>query len=258
MICIGLDCGAKTVKAVVLKDGNLVGKGIELARLDTNQAARKACKTALAMAQLSDEVASKAFATGVGKSEPDFVDDVLTEVTADARGVHSRDAEIKTIIDIGAEEARVIKVDANGKVVDFAVNERCAAGTGAFADAMARILEVTPEELGTLSLSSTEDIAIGAQCVVFAESEIVSLLHRQVSKPNLARAVLNAIAERVGPLGRRVGITEDVTVIGGVSRSAGFIQCLQNRLKQQIRLLPDAEYLGAVGAAVTACRKHGV
>ena len=254
MICIGLDCGAKTVKAVVLKDGRIVGRAAKLARLDTARAARAACAESLETAGLTRSDVARVFATGVGKGEPDSVDDVVTEVSADAWGGFSQDANIRTIIDVGAEEARVIRIDGSGKVVDFAVNERCAAGTGAFADAMARILEVTPEELGTLSLSSTEDIAINAQCVVFAESEIVSMLHSQVSKPNMARAVHNAIAERIVPMGRRVGIEEEITVIGGVSKNVGFIQSLEDRLEKRVKVLDDSEYMGAIGAAVWGTR----
>ena len=141
--------------------------------------------------------------------------DRITEVSAAARGAIALDPRIRTVIDVGAEEGRAIKINAVGKVLDFAINEKCAAGTGAFMEAMARALEVPLEQLGPLSLQSTKAVAINAQCAVFAESELVTLVHSQTPKPDMARAVHDAIADRIVSLVRRVGMEKEVMLSAG-------------------------------------------
>jgi benzoyl-CoA reductase subunit D len=177
---------------------------------------------------------------------------VVTEVGADARGVIHLFPEARTVIDVGAEEGRAIKVDARGKVVDFAINEKCAAGAGAFTEAMARALDVTLEELGPLSLQSTKAIPMNAQCAVFAESEVVSLVHAKTPKPDMARAIHDAIADRITSMVRRVGVEEKIALIGGVARNPGFVRSLEEDLSTKV-LIPDVpQFVGAMGAAIVA------
>jgi benzoyl-CoA reductase subunit D len=252
MISAGIDCGAKTVKVVLVSGGVVLGRALTLAGLDTAAAAEEAFRAALADAGETRDQVGRIIATGVGKNEPAVALGTVTEVGAAARGARELDAGIRTVIDVGAEEARAIRMDGSGRVVDFAINEKCAAGTGAFAEAMARALEVTVDELGELALRSEEVISINAQCVVFAESEVVSLVHRRTPKPDMARAILDAIAERVTALTRRVDVEQRVALIGGVSRNVGFVRALERGLGFDLCALEDPEFVGALGAACIA------
>lgn len=252
MITAGVDCGAKNVKVVILKDGRVAGKAMVPAGIDTAGAAEAAYEAALAEAGLSRSDVARVVATGVGREEPRFKDDVMTEVGADARGIHELVPEVRTLIDVGAEEGRAIRLDAAGKVADFAINEKCAAGAGAFTEAMARALEVPIEEFGALSLQSTQAIPMNAQCAVFAESEVVSLIHRKTSKPDIARAIHDAIADRITSMVRRVGVEERVALTGGMARNVGFVKSLREDLQTDVLIVEEPDYVGATGAAFAA------
>jgi benzoyl-CoA reductase subunit D len=252
MITAGIDVGAKNVKVVIQEDGKILGKGLVLAGLDMQASIKEAFDAALKDAGLTRDKLEKVFATGAGRKEVSDADDSYTEVGADAAGATYLYAQAKTVIDVGAEEGRAIRVDERGKVVDFAINERCAAGAGAFTEAMARALEVPLEELGTLSLTSTKAVPMNAQCAVFAESEVVSLIHAKTEKPDIARAVHDAMATRITSMARRVGVEPEVALIGGVARNPGFVDSLQRDLEVEVLIPEDPEYVSAYGAALLA------
>jgi benzoyl-CoA reductase subunit D len=154
---------------------------------------------------------------------------------------------------VGAEEGRAAKIDENGNPIDFAINEKCAAGAGAFIEAMARALEVTIEEMGPLCLESDKKIPMNAQCVVFAESEVVGLIHAKTDKPDISKAIHDSMASRIVSIIRRIGVNEDIVMIGGVGYNPGFMTALQQELKVEKVYIPDEpEYGTAVGAAVVA------
>jgi benzoyl-CoA reductase subunit D len=255
MITAGVDCGAKNIKVVIFKDGKVVGKIKAPAGIDMSSVAEKAYDDALKEAGLSRSSVEKVVTTGAGKNEPKFQNDNATEVGADGRGIHFLYPNVRTLIDVGAEEGRAIKIDENGKIVDFAVNEKCAAGAGAFTEAMARALEVPLEEFGAFSLKGTQEIAMNAQCAVFAESEVVSLVHRKIPRVDIARSIHNAIADRITSMVRRVGITPDIALIGGVANNIGFVASLKKDLEMEIIIPEDCEYVGAIGAAIIATEK---
>jgi benzoyl-CoA reductase subunit D len=258
MITAGIDMGAKTVKIVILKDGKIVAKSIIPGGFDQRGAAEKAFHEVLTQARVSRNEIDKITVTGMGKKEiymhpPISADHEVTEVTADAKGALYLFPSVRTLIDVGAEEGRGIKCDAQGKVVDFAINEKCAAGAGSFTEAMSRALEVKVEEMGNLSLQSTNAVPMNAQCAVFAESEVVSLVHAKTPKPDIARAIHDAIANRIVSMARRIGIEKDVVLIGGLSRNKGFVDSLKRILEIDKLLIPEeAEFVGAIGAALIA------
>lgn len=252
MITAGVDCGSKNVRVLILKDGEILAKAMVPAGMDTAAAAQKAYEKALEGGGLEADDVEKIVATGAGRNELRFKNDMVTEVGADARGAIYLFPEARTIIDVGAEEGRAIKIDSQGKVVDFAINEKCAAGAGAFTEAMARALEVELDELGRLSLQSTQAIPMNAQCAVFAESEVVTLVHKKTAKPDMARAIHDAIADRITSMVRRVGIEEKIALIGGVAYNVGFVKSLEEDLEMKV-LIPDSpEFVGALGAALVA------
>ncbi len=252
MITTGIDVGAKNVKVIIQEDGKILGKGLVMAGLDTQAAIEEALEAALKDAGLARDAIEKIFATGAGRKEVADADDSYTEVGADAAGALYLYPEARTVIDVGAEEGRAIRVDERGKVVDFAINERCAAGAGAFTEAMARALEVPLDELGPLSLTSTKSVPMNAQCAVFAESEVVSLIHAKTEKRDIARAVHDAMSTRITSMARRVGVEPEVALIGGVARNPGFVDSLQRDLELTVLIPEDPEYISALGAAILA------
>jgi len=249
MITAGIDIGAKSIKVVVLKDGQVAAKAIDLGGFDQKGTTDRLFKKAVAEAGATEAEVKYVVATGAGKDEFLSATDKVTEVTADARGAHMVHPKSRTVISIGAEEGRAIKCDEQGKVVDFAINEKCAAGAGAFTEAMARALELKVEDLGPLSLKSDNAVPMNAQCAVFAESEVVSLVHAGTSKQDISRAIHDAIASRISSMARRISIENDVLLIGGVAKNPGFVASLKRDLATDVFVPTDPEFISALGAA---------
>ena len=252
MITAGIDMGSKTVKVVILKDDEIIGKAIELAGFEAKEAAEKAFTKALEDAGITKDDIEGIVATGAGRKNAPFTDRDITEVGGDALGVLKLYPNCRTVLDVGAEEGRAIRCTADGKVLDFALNEKCAAGAGAFTESMSRALEVPIEELGPLSLKSDMEIPMNAQCAVFAESEVVTLVHAKTSKEDIAKAVHDAIASRIVSLARKVGFEPEVVLVGGVAYNIGFVDSLKRALECDVIVPPDPEYIGAFGAALAA------
>ncbi len=244
--------GSKNIKVVILKDGEKIGKGLVLAGFETIKSAEEAFAMALDAAGIKMEDLDSIVATGAGRKHAPYTDKDITEVGGDAKAVLKLYPSARTVIDVGAEEGRAIRCNEAGKVVDFALNEKCAAGAGAFTESMSRALEVTVEELGRMSLESDKEIPMNAQCAVFAESEVVSLLHAKTPKKDISRAVHDAIASRIISLVRKVGFEPDVILIGGVAYNVGFLDALKRGLECDVIVPDDPEYIGAYGAALAA------
>ncbi len=256
MITAGIDVGAGTTKVVLMDEGRILARSsLVLTGFDQIEAASKAMAEALAAAGLKQEEVRCIIATGAGAAAVPFAHESVTDVKAAARGACFFFPSARTVIDVGAEEGRGIRCDAQGRVVDFAVNDRCAAGAGAFIEAIARALEVRLEDMGALSLQSQNGVPLNAQCVVFAESEVVSLVHAQTPRPDVVRAVHEAMAGRIGSMVRRVGLEPDVVLMGGVARNMGLVDALSRNLEIKI-LVPEApDYVAAVGAALSSTRR---
>jgi len=247
----GIDIGAKAIKVVILKDGQVLSRQMVLAGFDTEKSAEQALDEALREAGLARDNLEHVTATGTGRKQVSFAHHRLTEVAADARGTHFLLPSVRTVVDGGAEEGRAIKCDAKGRVIDFVINDKCAAGSGAFMESMARALEVELEEFGNLSLRSQNPIAMNVQCAIFAESEVVSLIHAKTPKEDIARAVTDAIASRVASMIRRAGVEQDIALIGGLARNVGLVECLKDALGVGILVPEDPEFIGALGAALS-------
>jgi benzoyl-CoA reductase subunit D len=255
MVTAGIDIGAKTVKVMLYDDTGPRAQSIVQGGIDTVSALEQALGEALAAAGLAREDIACVVATGAGRQEVGFADDRVTEVTAAARGASFLVPSARTVIDVGAEEGRAVRCGVAGKVEDFAVNEKCAAGAGAFTEAMARALEVELEELGRMSLRSTQAVPMNAQCTVFAESEVVSLLHAKTPKEDISRAVHDAMASRIVSMVRKVGFQNDVVVIGGMARNVGFVDSLERNLETEVVVPESPELVGALGAALIAAER---
>jgi benzoyl-CoA reductase subunit D len=235
-----------------MNDGNIVGKAEGPTGIKKAEAAENFYDEALKQAKLKREDIKTVVATGSGGKRAAFADGYIPDAAADARGVIKLVPSGRTIIDVGGEEGRAIKINAQGRVQDFAVNEKCAAGTGTFVDTMARALEIPVEEMAKISLNSTKDIPMNAQCAVFGESEVVSLIHQKIAKPDIAHSVHDAIAGRIGSVARIVGLESDIVMVGGMARNQGFLACLKKELGMDVVVPDDPDYIGALGAAIAA------
>ena len=255
MITVGMDLGTQKVKAVVLKDGAVVSRGEAFSGFDSTKAAEEAVNVSLKEAKLKISDIAYFVATGSAKETAPYADSTISMMGADAKAGVYFFPKARTIIDVGAEEARAVKCDEKAIVVDFIVNERCAAGAGAFIEAMARALEVKLEELGPLSLKAERASPINASCVIFGESDVVSLIHRQESKPEIARAIFDAMADRISSMVQRLGVSPDVVLIGGVAKDVGFVASLKRKLGVDLFIPDSPDYAGALGAALIAANR---
>lgn len=252
MIYAGLDCGARNTRALLWDGKGILARSSHLTGFEPGIVAKEVYREALCAAGAEWQDVAHITATGTGKGSVDFAHSTITEVSANARAISFLFPRVRTLIDVGSEEGRAIKMDASGKVVDFAINEKCAAGAGTFIETMARALEVSLEEMGPLALRSSRSVPMNAQCAVFAESEVVSLIHSRTPKEDIARAIHDAIAERISSLVRRVGMEQDVALIGGMAKNIAFYEALKRNLGVEIILPSDVDFIGALGAALTA------
>jgi len=244
--------GGKNVHVVITNDGTILVKTETFSGIKKGEAAEQTYEKALKQGKLKQQDVARAVATGSSGKLVTFVDGVIPDASAAVKGVMKLIPSARTIIDVGAEEGKVMKISPQGKVLDFAINERCAAGTGTFVETMARVLEIPVEDIGKLSLTSTRSIPMNAQCAVFAETEIVSLIHQKVPKHDIARAVHDAIASRIGSLIRTVGQEDDIVMIGGLARNIGFTESLKRDIGAEVKVPDDPDYVSAFGAAVAA------
>jgi benzoyl-CoA reductase subunit D len=252
MIVAGIDVGGLNAHLVIMQDGAILAKGVMPTGIKKSEAAEQLYDEVLKQANLKRGDVEHVVATGSAAKRVPFAKGVIADAAADARGAIKLIPMTRTIIDVGAEEGRAIKTNAEGKVLDFAINEKCAAGTGTFVDTMARALEISVEEMSKLSLESTQIVPMNAQCAVFGESEVVSLIHAKTPKKDIARAVHDAIAGRIGSVARIVGIEDDIVMIGGVAKNLGFVESLRRDLQKDVKIPEAPDYVGALGAAVAA------
>ena len=253
MIAAGIDCGAKTTKAVILKDGTIIGKGMVLTGFDQVDAVENSLDRAVKQAGIARKDIQRVGGTGSGKNAVKIANASVSEIKAMARGAFYFFPKTRTVADVGAEEGRAARLDVNGNPVDFATNEKCAAGAGTFIETMARALEVSIAEMGLLCLQSDRQIPLNAQCAIFAESEVVGLIHAKTAKPDISRAIHDSIAGRIASMIRRIGVNEDVALLGGLARNPGFVASITRQLNvNRLYTPPDPEFGAAVGAAVSA------
>jgi benzoyl-CoA reductase subunit D len=251
----GIDMGTQSVKVAILKDGEILSKGKAFCGFKPKDATEEAFKEALTNGNLSRNEIQHVTATGAGVDLVSHFDSTISVMGADARAGVYFFPSARTVVDVGAEDARAVSCNENGIMLDFVVNSRCAAGAGTFIEAMARALEVKLGDMGPLSLKADKATPINASCVIFAESDIVSLIHRQKSKQEIARAIYAAMADRVSSMMHRLGIKPDIVLVGGVAEDVGFIAALERTLGMNILIPEDPVFAGAVGAAITASKR---
>jgi len=258
---VGIDIGSRSGKGVLLHNGRL-HTAVVPTGFKTQQTAEAVLGRLLEEAELETCDLDYVVGTGYGRVSMQFSDvphQVLTEISCHAMGAHALTPTARTIIDIGGQDSKAIKVDQrNGKVLEFVMNDKCAAGTGRFLEKAAQLLDLDLRDLGDAALGADAPSAISSQCVVFSESEVVSLRAKGERRENIAAGIHHATALRVRNLLNRIGLEPGIVFTGGVSNNVGMKKALEDLLKVTIESTPlDSTFAGALGAAVYAATFHG-
>lgn len=252
MYTAGVDIGAITAKAAILGDGTLLATALILAGYDRAVAALQVLDRALARARLARGQIAHMVATGYGRVQVAGANRTVTEITCHARGAHYLCPDVHTVIDIGGQDSKGIAVGAGGKVLDFVMNDKCAAGTGRFLEVMAHALEVDLVDFGQLALAAPRRVKISSTCTVFAESEVVTHLAAGADRGEIIAGIHEAIAVRVATMVGRIPVRDRVVLTGGVAQNAGVARMLEEKLGQPITVPEHAQLAGAIGAALIA------
>jgi len=248
----GVDVGAITAKAAVFGDGELLATAVILAGYERAAAALQVLDQALARTGLAREQIARLVATGYGRVQVPGADRTVTEITCHARGAHYLCPDVRTVIDIGGQDSKGIAVGAGGKVLDFVMNDKCAAGTGRFLEVMAHALEVDLADFGQLALAALRRARISSTCTVFAESEVITHLAAGAPRAEIVAGLHEAIAARIATMIGRIPVQDMVVLTGGVAHNAGVARMLEERLGHTIIVPEHAQLAGAIGAALIA------
>ncbi|WP_371803885.1 acyl-CoA dehydratase activase [Candidatus Lokiarchaeum ossiferum] len=258
MFFIGIDIGSLTTKAVLLKNGEIVDFLIERSTYNFQDSGKEIFCKIIQKNNLQKEQIQKIMLTGYGRhSNLKLNEEKITEISAHARGVQYYFPKAKTIIDIGGQDSKVIIISKKSKnVLDFQMNDKCAAGTGRFLEVMAKALQVPIEQFGELSLKSDNPENISSMCTVFAESEIIGLFARGAKKEDIAAGLHQSIAKRVGNMALRLDCQKPLIFCGGVAHNSAVQKALEEKLNMKIKIPPQPELTGALGAALIAWEKE--
>ncbi|SEJ00831.1 benzoyl-CoA reductase, bcr type, subunit A [Lachnospiraceae bacterium A10] len=255
----GCDSGSTYTKCVIIDEtGKMVANVTLRSRINSVLSAQDALDQAISQVPdlHSAEELTYLVGTGYGRNKVPFADENISEISCHAMGVHVADPSVKAIIDIGGQDVKGIAVDADGTVLNFAMNDKCAAGTGRFFEAMARAFEMELEDFSKLSLQAKNVIPITAQCTVFAESEVISLVGEGKPMDEIAAGIENAVAKRCFVMAKKAGATDQITLTGGCAKNDGLKQAIEKVLHIKCVDLPiDPQLMGALGAAEYARQK---
>ncbi|MFQ5380099.1 MAG: acyl-CoA dehydratase activase [Dehalococcoidia bacterium] len=254
MFVAGLDLGSATAKAVIMRDGEIAGAHVTPSNAHPQETAKRAMEAALQEAGLgSIEDIAYVVTTGYGRRKIPYAGENVSELTCHAKGAHWASDTIRTVIDIGGQDCKVINVTPKGKVGEFAMNDRCAAGTGRFFEGIARGLGCELDGISDLANQGEDPCNITNQCSVFAESEVVTLLNEGTDIRNIISGINISVAKRLKAMATRVGIVEDLALTGGCSKNDGLVKAIRDLINIDVKRLPlDPQIIGAVGAALIA------
>ncbi len=255
MITAGIDVGSISAKAAVIKAGVLLGTRVILTGYHAGRAGKEVFERLLTQLEINPNDIKQRVATGYGRNSVNFADKTVTEITCHAAGAHFLNPEIRSVIDIGGQDSKAIVMDGTGRVLDFAMNDKCAAGTGRFLEVMARALEVDLDGFGDLSLQAEHPASISSLCTVFAESEVISLIARGEKRRNIIAGIHESVASRVMAMAHRIGVKNPVMMTGGVARNIGVVKAIENKIGGHVVVSTKAQVTGAIGAALIAARQ---
>ena len=252
----GVDVGSTQTKAIVLaEDRKIVARCLINTGANVSQAADRAFREAVASAGITPEQVAYVVGTGYGRYKVNFGNAQITEISCHARGANFLFPKTRTVIDMGGQDAKGIRVGEEGDVQDFVMNDKCAAGTGRFLSNAAETLGLSLDKIGPISLNAKKPVRLSTVCAVFVESDIMSYLAEGKTVPDILGGVHSAIAARTVALVRRVGIEPEVTFTGGVTRNTGMVKALEEKLQLAVNVCEDSHYIGAIGAALFALER---
>lgn len=252
----GVDVGSTQTKAIILsEDRRIVSRFLTNTGAFVSQAAARAFQGAVESAGIAPEEVAYVVGTGYGRYKVTFGNAQITEISCHARGANFLFPKTHTVIDMGGQDAKGIRIGESGEVKDFVMNDKCAAGTGRFLSNAAETLGVALDEIGPISLQAKKPVRLSTVCAVFVESDIMSYLAEGKTMPDILGGVHSAIAARTVSLVRRVGIEPEVTFTGGVSLNVGMVRALEEKLQMPVNVCSDSHYIGAIGAALFALER---
>jgi predicted CoA-substrate-specific enzyme activase len=252
MITLGVDIGSLTGKALVLEDDQILAWDLIPTGPDSVETGTTVTHRALEKAGRSLEEMEFIVSTGYGRIVIPFADKNVSEISCHAKGAAWLFPSARTILDMGGQDCKAIRCDESGKVTNFSMNDKCAAGAGRSMGIVAELLEIPLEEVGPLSLQAEDGVPISSTCVVFARSEILGHLRRGVPKPEVLAGACKALCSRVHGLLRRVEIDPDFVISGGIAKNTGVVRRLEQMLGLQPKIFSEPQIVGALGAAIFA------
>jgi len=252
MYTMGLDIGSTTSKGVIIKDGEEIVASVLVPVGTGTSGPLKLIKELKEKSNLTEKDIEKTVVTGYGRIQYKDADKQISELSCHAKGVAFLIPGARTIIDIGGQDAKAMKLNDKGKLINFIMNDKCAAGTGRFLDVMAGVLETGVSKLGEISEKSTKEVSISSTCTVFAESEVISHLSANAKKEDIVAGIHTSVVRRVSTLAMRVGIEDQVVMVGGVARNKGIVKAMEKELGHDIKVPELAQLTGALGAAIYA------
>jgi len=257
MLVGGCDVGSATGKAVIMRNGEIISYEIIPSTTKPEVTARTVMDMALKKAGLSSiSELDYIVGTGYGRLKVPFANENISEITCHARGAQWLLPTVRTVVDIGGQDCKVMSLGENGKVLEFVMNYRCAAGTGRFFEAMARALDCSLQGLSELALQGKDPATISSQCSVFAESEVITLVNEGKELSDIVAGLHASIASRLNSMVRKVGLVEDVVLTGGCAKNDGLAKALEEKLGMRVKKLPlDPQIAGAIGAALIAAER---
>ena len=254
MITLGIDVGSITTKAAVAKDGVVISDKVVSTGYNAQFAGEKVFDEILKENGIDCAAVEKIISTGYGRNSVAFADKAVTEITCHAAGAFYLDPEVRSVIDIGGQDSKASAVNDSGSPLDFAMNDKCAAGTGRFLEVMARSLEIDLDHFGDWSLKAQQPSTISSLCTVFAESEVISLISKGEKRENIIAGIHEAIAARVVAMANRVGFKTRIMMTGGVAKNIGVVRALERKIGEKIEVSEKSQVTGAIGAAIIAQR----
>ncbi|HQM45732.1 MAG TPA: acyl-CoA dehydratase activase [Smithellaceae bacterium] len=255
MITAGCDIGSLTAKAVILQDGKMLASEVILASAQPEKSSMEVMKRAVEKAGINMEDIEYCVGTGYGRKHIPFMNSPESEIACHGRGAVWQVPSARTVVDIGGQDAKAIKVDEKGNVERYVYNDKCASGTGRFLEIIADALEIKLEDMGAISGKATEKLTLSNQCVVFAETEIISLVNEGKEIADIINALHQAVANRAASLARGILVAPDAVMTGGVAKNAGMFAALEKALGVKLHSVDNPQINGALGAALFAADK---
>lgn len=252
MYTLGIDIGSAATKGIILENGNRIVSMCKVSMGTGTSGTKRVLDSILEESGLCMADISFTVATGYGRMRFDQADRQISELSCHAKGVEWQVPGVHTIIDIGGQDAKVIRMNSRGKMMNFVMNEKCAAGTGRFLDVMAGVLETTVDKLAGMDEQAKEKLTISSTCTVFAESEVISQLSDGKRTEDIVRAIHESVAKRVCGLARRIGVETPVAMTGGVAQNGGVARAIERELGQPVTIPQNPQMAGALGAALLA------